>query len=106
MSDIIRIPVEGLSAEDLSTVTYLELCMNGTGEKSMLARALYGQIAFGAIPLREVAIILGAYDPEGIALDDDADYDEDGNYDPVVPQDADAEPVDQTTKPDVTPDAV
>lgn len=71
MTDMIHVRTEGLTVEEQETVAYLEHCMGAADEKGMLARVVYDMLAFGEVTPHRVASILGAYDPNGISLDDD-----------------------------------
>ena len=76
--DLVEIPAEKIdkyTPEELETVQYLEYCIDSVNEKGMLARFIWQQIAFGRITAHDVAVVLGAYDPEGIQLDEGATFD-------------------------------
>lgn len=78
VEDLVEIPsekIDAYTAEELETVQYLEYCINSSDEKGMLARFIWQQIAFGRISAHDVAVVLGAYDPEGIQLDEGATFD-------------------------------
>lgn len=76
--DIIELPEERLarySPEEHEVVNYLRHCMGTADEKGMLARFIWQQIGFGRTTARDVGIVLGVFDPEGIVLDADSTYD-------------------------------
>lgn len=73
MTEMIRVQTEGLTTEEAETVAYLEYCMSTPDEKGMLARVIYDMLAFGNVTPYQVASIIGAYDPDGIELDDDGE---------------------------------
>lgn len=67
---MIRVLKDRLTTPEVETVSYLEYCMQTGGEKSRLAHCLYNLIALGKASAEEVGIAVGAYDPDGIILDE------------------------------------
>lgn len=108
--DLLSVRTEGLGTGALETVQYLEACMEVSNEKGFLARLIHQLIAQGIVSAEEVATRLGAYEPDGIPLDDDnvvldGDFDDETQVLPsadetTVSQESFDEPVDSDQQSD------
>lgn len=72
-TDMLTVRRDDLDNIEIETVDYLEFRMEQTDERGMLARLVHQLIANGKVTAAEIGERLGAYDPEGIILDDDLD---------------------------------